>query len=161
GNAQASIDGTHAKRLGAGNAAYDGIMSAQLARRGVYGSYNVLNGPKGLFNQYHGGKVSEESLLGGLGKDFAGPGIAPKPYPSCRGGHVAIDATLALVNANDLAPDDIKQVTVYSPPAEMMLLGLPLEKKQSPQTIVEAQFSNPWMVAVTIQDREVGLRHFT
>jgi len=161
GNAQASIDGTHAKRLGAGFAAHGGIVSARLARRGVHGSDHVLEGVKGLFKQYHGGKYSKEALLGGLGQEFAGPGIAPKPYPSCRGGHVAIDATLGLVAAHNLRPDDIEQVTVYSPPAEMMLLGLPLEKKQAPRTVVEAQFSNPWMVAVAIQDREVGLRHFT
>lgn len=161
GNAQASIDGTHAKRLGGGFAAYGGVMSARLARRGVYGSFHVLEGSKGLFKQYHGGKYSKESLLGGLGTDYAGLDIAPKPYPSCRGGHVAIDAALDLVRSNNIKPDDVDHVTVYSPPAEMMLLGLPLEKKQNPQTIVEAQFSNPWMVAAAIQDREVGLRHFT
>lgn len=161
GNAQASVDGTHAKRLGAGFAAYGGILAARLAHRGVQGSRHSLEGVKGLFRQYHGSKYSKPSLLDGLGQDFAGPDIAPKPYPSCRGGHVAIDATMDLVKAHDLKPADIEAVKVYSPPAEMMLLGLPLEKKQNPQSIVEAQFSNPWMVAVTIQDREVGLRHFT
>lgn len=161
GNAQASIDGTHAKRLGAGFAAYGGVMSARLARHGVFGSNNVVNGVKGLFKQYHGGKYSEEALLGGLGTSFAGLDIAPKPYPSCRGGHVAIDGILDLVRRNDLKPGDVEQVTLYSPPAEMMLLGAPLEKKQRPRTTVEAQFSNPWMAAAAIQDREVGLRHFS
>ena len=161
GNAQASVDGTLAKRLGAGFASYGGLMSARLAKHGVFGSDHVLEGLKGLFKQYHGGKYSKESLLGGLGTSFAGPDIAPKPYPSCRGGHVAIDGTLELVKANELKPEQIEKVTVYSPPAEMMLLGAPLEKKRNPKTIVEAQFSNPWMVAVAIQDREVGLRHFT
>lgn len=161
GNAQASVDGTHAKRLGAGFAASGGLLSARLAKQGVYGPFHVLEGPKGLFNQYHGGKYSKDALLGELGIRFAGPGIAPKPYPSCRGGHVAIDGTLAMVNENDLMPDDVEKVVIYSPPAEMMLLGLPLEKKQNPQTIVEAQFSNPWMVAAAIQDRDIGLRHFT
>ncbi|WP_353234332.1 MmgE/PrpD family protein [Diaphorobacter ruginosibacter] len=161
GNAQASVDGTLAKRLGAGFAAYGGMMSARLARHGVFGSDHVLEGFKGLFKQYHGGKYSKESLLAGLGSNFAGPDIAPKPYPSCRGGHVAIDATKELVMANDLRPDQVVKVTIYSPPAEMMLLGAPIEKKRNPKTIVEAQFSNPWMVAAAIQDREVGLRHFT
>lgn len=161
GNAQASVDGTHAKRLGSGFAAYGGIMSARLAQRGVIGSDRVLQGVKGLFKQYHGGKYSEEALLGGLGVQFAGPDIAPKPYPSCRGGHVAIDGALELVRTHDIRPADVESVTIYSPPAEMMLLGAPLEKKRNPKTIVEAQFSNPWMVAAAIQDREVGLRHFT
>lgn len=161
GNAQASVDGTHAKRLGAGFGAYGGIMSARLARHGVVGSDRVLGGAKGLFKQYHGGKYSEEALLGGLGSRFAGIDIAPKPYPSCRGGHVAIDGILELVKANDIRAADVDTVTIHSPPAEMMLLGAPLEKKRNPRTVVEAQFSNPWMVAAAIQDRDVGLRHFT
>src|SRR5690606_28782387 len=53
GNAQASIDGTHAKRLGAGFAGYGGLMSARLAQHGVFGSFHVLEGSKGLFKQYH------------------------------------------------------------------------------------------------------------
>jgi 2-methylcitrate dehydratase PrpD len=161
GNAEASIESTHGKRLGAGFASYGGIISALLVRHGVVGSQRPLEGLKGFFKQYHGGKYSKDLLLGGLGTDFAGPGIAPKPYPCCRGGHVAIDGALDIVKANNFQPADIERVTVYSPPAELMLLGAPLEKKQNPQTIVEAQFSNPWLVAVAIQDREVGLRHFT
>lgn len=161
GNAQASVDGTHAKRLGAGFAASGGLLSARLAQQGVFGPFHVLEGPKGLFNQYHGGKYSKDALLGDLGMRFAGLGIAPKPYPSCRGGHVAIDGTLDLVNEYNLLPEDVEKVVIYSPPAEMMLLGLPLEKKQNPKTIVEAQFSNPWMVAAAIQDRDVGLGHFS
>lgn len=161
GNAQASVDGTHAKRFGAGFAAYDGIMSARLARHGAIGSDRVLGGVKGLFKQYHGGKYSEEALLGGLGTRFAGTEIAPKPYPSCRGGHVAIDGVLDIVRTHGIKPGDVERVRVYSPPAEIMLLGAPLEKKQNPRSMAEAQFSNPWMVAVAIADNEVGLRHFS
>lgn len=161
GNAQASIDGTHAKRLGAGLAAYGGIMSARLAKHGVLGSNHALQGVKGLFKQYHGGRYSEEALLGGLGSRFAGPDIAPKPYPCCRGGHVAIDGILELVKTHGIEAADVEGVTIYSPPAEMMLLGAPLEKKQNPKTVAEAQFSNPWMVAAAIRDRDVGLRHFS
>ncbi len=128
GNAQASIDGTHAKRLGAGFASYGGVMSARLAQRGVFGSPHVLDGVKGLFRQYHGGRVSEEALLADLGSHYAGPEIAPKPYPCCRGGHVAIDAALDLVRSHDIRPAAVDHVRIYSPPAEMMLLGAPWRK---------------------------------
>jgi len=161
GNAQASVDGTHGKRFGAGFAAAGGILSARLARHGVIGSPHALDGVKGLFRQYHGGKVDREALLGGLGSQFAGTGIAPKPYPSCRGGHVAIDAALQLSARHGIRPEHVEAVKIYSPPAEMMLLGLPIEKKRKPATVVEAQFSNPWMVAAALQDRAVGLRHFS
>jgi 2-methylcitrate dehydratase PrpD len=161
GNAQGSIEGTLAKRMGPGFATYGGVISARLAQRGVFGPTHVLEGIKGLFKQYHGGKYSRDDLLGGLGKTYAAPDITPKPYPCCRGGHNAIDATLELVKASNIKPADVERITIYNPPAEFMLLDSPVEKKQKPATIIEAQFSNPWMVAAALQDREVGLRHFT
>jgi 2-methylcitrate dehydratase PrpD len=161
GNAQASIEGTHAKRMGPGFAAYGGLLSARLAKRGLSGPQHVLEGIKGFYKQYHAGKYARDSLLNGLGTDFAVFDISPKPYPSCRGGHNAIDATLELVTGADLKPADVERITIYNAPAEFTLLDSPLEKKQKPQSIIEAQFSNPWMVAAAVQDREVALRHFT
>lgn len=115
GNAQASVDGTLGKRLGAGFASYDGILSARLAQQGVFGSHNVLQGFKGLFKQYHQGRVSIDALLGDLGKSYAAVDIAAKPYPCCRGGHVAIDGTLDMVKTYNLTPDQIAKVVIYSP----------------------------------------------
>lgn len=161
GNAQGSIEGTLAKRMGPGFATYGGLLSARLAQRGVFGPQHVLEGIKGLFKQYHGGKYSRDSLLNGLGTEYAVFDITPKPYPSCRGGHNAIDATLELVKAANIKSDDVERVTIYNPPAEFMLLDSPIEKKQKPATVIEAQFSNPWMVAAALKDREVALRHFT
>jgi 2-methylcitrate dehydratase PrpD len=161
GNAQASIQGTHAKRMGPGYAASAGIMAARLAQQGVEGGCDVLEGVKGLYQQYHGGRYGPEELLGGLGASFAGPDIAPKPYPSCRGGHCGIDAALALRLVAGVQVDTIDKVIVHCAPAERMLLGMPLEKKQAPRTIVEAQFSLPWVVAAALTDGEVTLAHFS
>lgn len=157
GNAQASIQGTHAKRMGPGYAASAGIMAARLAQQGAEGGCDVLEGLKGLYQQYHGGRYDRDELLGGLGVSFAGPDIAPKPYPSCRGGHCGIDAALALRGA----VQSIDKVVVHCAPAERMLLSLPLEKKQAPLTMVQAQFSLPWMVAAALTDGEVTLAHFS
>lgn len=161
GNAQASIQGTHAKRMGPGYAASAGTMAARLAQQGAEGACDVLEGIKGLYQQYHGGRYDREALLGGLGVSFAGPDIAPKPYPSCRGGHCGIDAALALRLVAAVQVEFIDKVIVYCAPAERMLLGMPLEKKQAPQTMVEAQFSLPWMVAAALTDGEVTLAHFS
>ncbi|MDX9874739.1 MAG: MmgE/PrpD family protein, partial [Spongiibacteraceae bacterium] len=53
GNAQAHIDGALTKRLGPGLAGSAGVLSAQLAQRGLTGARDVLEGPVGLYNQYH------------------------------------------------------------------------------------------------------------
>lgn len=161
GNAQASVQGTHAKRMGPGNAAAAGVMAARLAQRGVNGVCDLLEGIKGLYKQYHGGRYSTEELLGGLGQMFAGPDIAPKPYPSCRGGHCGIDATLALRLDVCVRAEDVDRIVVHCAPAELMLLGAPIEKKRLPATMVEAQFSIPWVVAAAVTDGAVKLEHFS
>lgn len=161
GNAQASIQGTHAKRMGPGYAASAGIMAARMAQQGAQGGCDVLGGVKGLYQQYHGGRYAPEELLGGLGISFAGPDIAPKPYPSCRGGHCGIDAALALRKEEGVQVEAIDKVIVHCAPAERMLLGMPLEKKQAPRTVMEAQFSLPWVVAAALIDGDVTLAHLS
>ena len=161
GNAQASIQGTHAKRMGPGYAASAGIMAARMAQQGAKGECDVLGGVKGLYQQYHGGRYEAEELLGGLGVSFAGPDIAPKPYPSCRGGHCGIDAALALRQMVGMQVDAIDKVIVHCAPAERMLLGMPLDQKQAPRNAVAAQFSLPWVVAAALLDGEVTLAHFS
>ncbi|PPE68684.1 MmgE/PrpD family protein [Caldimonas thermodepolymerans] len=161
GNSQGNLDGAHSKRLGPGFASYGGIISARLVQRGVVGAKRVLEGPKGLYKQYHGGNYSRELLLNGLGEKFASPDIAFKPYPSCRGGHVAVDAALALRAEYKLRAQDVERIEIHCGPGEYGLLNAPLERKQRPGSVVDAQFSNPWVVAAALLDGDVKLEHFT
>jgi 2-methylcitrate dehydratase PrpD len=123
----------------------------------VAGATRVLEGPKGLYAQYHGGRYARAELVDGLGERFAGVDVAPKPYPSCRGGHNAIDAALQL----QVKPHDIERITIRMGAGEFGLLGAPIDVKRRPASVVAAQFSNPWMVAAALHDGEVTLRHFT
>lgn len=161
GNSQAHLDGALTKRMGPGFASYAGVLAARLAKRGVYGARHVLEGARGFFWQYHHGDYSRETLLDGLGTDYAGPEVAFKPWPSCRGTHTAIEAALTLFADENVQPDDVDEITIFSGPAEYDLLASPLALKQRPGSIVDAQFSNPWVVAAALVDRRVSLEHFT
>ncbi|MBI1218163.1 MAG: MmgE/PrpD family protein [Rhodobacteraceae bacterium] len=74
-----------------------------------------------------------------------------KPYPICRWAHAAIDATRALVLANDLAPDQIAALGVNSfHYAATLFPGMP-------DTTSKAQYSLPFAVACMAVHRQIGV----
>ncbi len=161
GNAQAHVDGALTKRMGPGYACSAGVLAAQMAQRGVTGAVDVLEGPIGLYPQYHRGHYDRSVLVQGLGQDFAASELSFKPYPSCRGSHTAVDAALALLHKHNLSADDVQSITIYNGPGEFKLLGDPVAAKRAPQSTVQAQFSNPWVVATTLLNGQVSLADFT
>lgn len=159
GNAQAHLEGALTKRIGAGFSAHAGIFAARLAQRGVNGVAEVLEGQRGLYRQYFAGSYSRDLLLTGLGTEFAGAEVSFKPWPSCRGSHTAIDAALTLRSEAQLEVAQIQRVIVCNGPGEHAMLAAPVDRKRQPATVVEAQFSIPWVVASALQDGTVGLAH--
>jgi 2-methylcitrate dehydratase PrpD len=161
GNGQCVKDGALTKRLGPGFAVKGGITAALMAKAGVTGAKNSLEGEWGLYRQYMDGDYSPEILTADLGKRFEGVNVAIKPYPCCRGIHPAIDAALALSMEENIRSKDIKELILSVTDAHMKLLCNPLDAKRSPRSPVDAQFSIPWGVASAIVGRRVGLDDFT
>ena len=161
GNAQSHVDGALTKRMGPGFATYDGIYAARLAQLGVRGPHRVFEGVKVFYHQYHQGNYDRAVILNGLGQEFAIDATSFKPWPSCRDSHTAADAALQIFQKQPVAIADVEKITITNGPDDFKLLSTPLEKKQNPQTTVDAQFSNPWVVAVAAAYQEVKLRHFT
>ncbi|MBI4331503.1 MAG: MmgE/PrpD family protein [Chloroflexi bacterium] len=160
GNTQAQIDASLMKRVQAGFAAKGGVLSALLAQKGITGAVNSLEGEFGLYNVYNGGKYNAAALTADLGKKFEVSNLSFKPYPSPRGTHASIDATLELVRENDIKPDDVVSITVFKSAIGVKVLGSPIEKKRRPENVVEAQFNIPYTVATAVVKRRVGLKDF-
>jgi 2-methylcitrate dehydratase PrpD len=161
GNGQCVKDGALTKRLGPGFAVKGGITAALLAKMGVTGAKNSLEGEWGLYKQFMDGDYSAEILTADLGKRFEGVNVAIKPYPCCRGVHPAIDAALALAIDENIRSKDVKEIVLSVTDAHLKLLCQPLDAKRSPRSPVDAQFSIPWGVASAIIGRRVGLDDFT
>jgi 2-methylcitrate dehydratase PrpD len=161
GNGQCVKDGALTKRMGPGMAVRGGIASALMAKRGITGARNCLEGAAGMYNVYHGHSYSRDRLLDGLGSRFEGVNVSIKPYPCCRGTHPSIDAALALVRRHDIHPEDVANVTIYCGEATYGLLGVPLEVKAHPRNFVDAQFSLAWGVATAIARRRAVVDDFT
>ena len=161
GNGQPVKDGALTKRMGPGMAVRGGIASALMARRGITGARNCLEGKAGLYNVYHMGAYSRERLLDELGTRFEGVNVSIKPYPCCRGVHAFIDAGLALAAKHDLRPDDVEGILINCGEGTYGLLGTPLEVKAHPRNQVDSQFSIVWGVATALARHRATLDDFT
>jgi 2-methylcitrate dehydratase PrpD len=153
-------DGALAKRMGPGLAAKAGITSALMAGRGITGERDPLEGKWGIFKTYMGGDYDPKVLTADLGKRWEVVNIGDKPYPCCGLTHACIDAALALKAKHDIKTDKIKSITVYGGQA-IYDLSQPPEVKQSPRTIIDAQFSVPYVVAVALVKGRVTVDDFT
>jgi len=161
GNGQCVKDGALTKRLGPGFAVRGGITAALMAKAGVTGARNCLEGEWGFYRQYMHGDYSPEILTADLGKRFEGVNVAIKPYPCCRGIHPAIDAALALAMEDGVRSEDIEEIVLSVTDSHLSLLCQPEDAKRSPRSPVDAQFSIPWGVASAIVRGRVGLDDFT
>jgi 2-methylcitrate dehydratase PrpD len=152
-------DGALAKRMGPGLAASGGIKAALMAERGITGERDPLEGSTGLFNTYMGGDYAPGTLTRDLGKRFEGVNIGDKPYPCCGLTHACIDAALALKARYQIDADKIKNITVYSGQT-VYGLSQPPEIKKAPRTIIDAQFSVPYVVATALVQGKVTVEDF-
>jgi 2-methylcitrate dehydratase PrpD len=158
GTMQTVFDGTHCFKMNQGIAAWNGIFSAELARRGFTGPKDPLLGKFGYFDMYCQ-DTEPDILTKDLGKKFYADGEY-KIYPCCRGTHAAIESTLKLVQENNLGPEDIDEVTVMVPTAQRdSFLAQPFEIGDVPQA--NAGFNFHYTVANAALRKSVTLEHFT
>ena len=161
GNGQCVQDGALTKRMGPGMAVKGGITAALMAKKGITGARNCLEGKHGIYNVYHQGSYSRNALVGELGKRFEGVNVSIKPYPCCRGVHPFVDAALAIVNKHDFLVKDIESILVGCGEGTFGLLASPPEVKARPRNFVDSQFSVPWGVATAVARKRAVIDDFT
>ena len=160
GNLQATMDGALTKRMGPGLAVRGGITAALMAERGITGARDVLEGKSGLFHLYHGGNYDAKVLTADLGKRFEGVNVGNKPYPCCGQTHTFIDATLSLISRYNIKAGQVAAIKVFGGDGTVSFCAPP-EVKCTPRTIVDAQFSIPWVVATALVKGKVTVADFT
>lgn len=150
--------GSVLKPLHAGLAARSAVEAARLARAGVRPSETALAGPLGAFAVMGDGSFdpSADGAVASL-VDTARDGLGDlglKPYPACRGAHYAIDAALAV--HEQLAGREVVEVRVDVPLGTRTAL-----LHDDPADGLQARFSLPYAVAVTLAHGAPQLSHFT
>jgi 2-methylcitrate dehydratase PrpD len=160
GNSQTIKDGVLSKRLQVGHASSMGVLSALLAHKGFTGAHNAFDGTfsfhKVYFRDYELLKVTKD-----LGKRFEIANVSFKPYPCCRFTHSSADAMFKLVEQHKLEPDDVCKIEIRVTKQVKVMVCEPEEKKKKPETVVDAQFSIPYVVASILVNKHLFVDEFT
>ena len=150
-------DGAMSKRFHPGKAAETGIIGAILAGEGFTGPVHIFEAQRGGFlNTYGLGASGSPQLVDGLGQRFKIMDSGLKPYASCRDVHAAIDATLKLRERYHLDAEQVSEVLVESTREAVALCG-----RSKISTILDAQMSIPYGVAVALLTGEADLRQYS
>lgn len=151
-------DGAMTKRLHGGHPAYCGVMAARLAAEGFTGPSSVFDGPYGVLRAYSD-RGDPEPVIRGLGSDFAILATAQKHYPMNFATHGAVDLVRRTMHRDGLTPADVARVRVSVRPFVAEAIGG--VSKYRPATVLAAQMSMPFAVAVTMLEETVTLEHLT
>jgi 2-methylcitrate dehydratase PrpD len=155
-------DGTWIKRMHPGKAAQSGILAGLLAKRGYTGPATIFEGKYGFLNAFSFERTYDpKKITDGLGEVFIGHETAFKPYPCCRFLHQVIDGVLDMVRQNQLIPTNIKEVRIRTFKVGIDTLMKPEERRYRPKTIVDAQFSIPFVVGAAVARKRISLSEFT
>jgi len=160
---EANRTGGTVKRMHCGWAAKSAVDAVDLVRHGFTGPPTVLEGRFGFFEAWLHGTFRAEEITDGLGEAWSIPDIFFKPYPANHFTHTIVDAAANLRRAG-IRPDDIASVELGVPAANLRTIGEPIEKKRTPATGYEAQFSGPYAFAAGLLGGgglEVGLDDYT
>ena len=149
GNQQGYVDGAMTVRLMQGVSAEVGVAAAMMAKAGITGAGDVLEGKFGYFPVFQRGEFDPDPLTKDLGTYWEQTNISIKPlYPCCKYTHGPIDATIAAVTKAKVSWDEIQKLSVTVTNKEVYdLVCLSRERKWNPTSVVDVQFSLPFTMA--------------
>jgi 2-methylcitrate dehydratase PrpD len=145
-----NADGAMSKHLHPGKAAFNGVLSADLAATGFTGASRILEGDRGFFKAtaqtYDATRISD-----GLGTNWKVSENCYKMHSCCGHTHSAIDVALDLRER----AHNIRAIVIetYGP-------GYEIVKEMNPTTPYAAKFSLAYCVAAALVDGRVGLEQF-
>lgn len=152
--------GSDLRAIYAGFPAKGAVLAALLAQKGLSGIPTLFEGKYGLLSLYFGGRYDRVGILDGLGQEFTGGLTLYKRWPAVGTAHSHIHATMGLVKDHHLVAEEIKEIKIFAGDYHR-LMSEPLEARCAPQTLVDAKFSLPFLVAVAAVRGDMRLADFT
>ena len=156
---QSWVDGTHAQFVDSGWAAAAGITAARLAKAGMDGPAEVLEGRFGLFRGY----VQDPSvplnfarMVKDLGQHWNSLDIEIKRYPT---GHVNMPFVEAMEQLHDLdglRATQVKKITASVAKWMMPVVCEPVEEKRRPRSDMHAKVSLAYTLGETLVRGRLG-----
>jgi 2-methylcitrate dehydratase PrpD len=158
GSFQSHIDGSLGVRFVQGWMAQGGLLCARLAKRGITGPRNFIEGIYGYLHLYGKDLFKGDYVTGDLGKRYRLERMVYKKYPSCALTQGPTDVILKLVAEEGITDADIDEVEITVPPYTHKLVGHEFEVGDNPR--VNAQFSIRYCVANALIEGRSKLEHF-
>jgi 2-methylcitrate dehydratase PrpD len=155
GNQQCIADGGLVKRMQPGFVAEAGVRAAYLARAGITGAVDALEGRNGFFRVYEQGDYDPAALTDGLGHGFEIERLAFKRYPVCGMAHPAIDSLRELLAQPGFSREEVAAIAVEGSGFVVDMVGRPYRPGPSPE--VDAQFNLAYCLAAAWETGTVSL----
>jgi 2-methylcitrate dehydratase PrpD len=150
------VDGAMSKRFHPGRAAENGVSSALLSEAGLVGPRYILEAAwGGFYGTYAGTVAAPDATVEDLGREFHILQTGQKPYPCCRGMHSSVEALLDLMQQHKFGGDDIERIIVHGADRTVRQFA-----KREVLTLLDAQFSMPYALAVVAATGRAGLDEF-
>ena len=150
--------GTAVKPLHAGNAAFHGVVAAELAARGFTASTSILDGDRSYGEVYRNddSSVITADVFALDSLQLVEAGITFKRYTCCGAIHAALDAVLELASEHGLTPDKIARVrcAVHPRAPEILIHHVATTPEQG-------RFCVEYSLAVALTDGHAGVPQYT
>jgi 2-methylcitrate dehydratase PrpD len=160
GTLEWGTEGSMQKPLQAGQPAMSGVLSASLAQQNFTGARTIFEGPMG-FIRAHSYKDTFDyaRLTDNLGKKWEMQDTSIKVHACCRFNGPIADCAVDLYRQGVRA-DNVEKIVVKTCNFTVQGLTQPRDKKYTPKTHVDAQFSLPYTTAVAICRNRTGIDEF-
>lgn len=129
------------------------IIAVLLADMGYLGDVDVFDGEAGFWKLTGSEKWEPEKMMESIGEKWYFQEHQYKPYPCCRAAHTGLDLFIALINQNNLMPDEIERVEAW---------GRPYGERASCESdqigsMIDSQFSVGYIFAVAAHRVRIGV----
>jgi 2-methylcitrate dehydratase len=155
GTFQGHEEGAWQRSLNGGMAGERGVTAALLAQTGFRATELGLEGVQGFAKMFTAGRLDAAALLDGLGDSFIITDRWVKRYPMNTTLHAPVEALLRIMRGNDLRYNEIARIEAAWQSVE------PFLAKHDVSTVVSAQASLPFALAVAAVRGRVGVDEFT
>lgn len=155
GTMQAHVEGSPMLPMQIGFNARIALDAVRMARRGIRGPLQFVEGPFGYFSLID--PEWSPDAFDSLETREAITELSHKPYPSGRATHGGVDGVLTLRNGHGFSVDDIHEIRVLAPPLIIQLVDRAPSPSMAPSY---ARLCLPYVAATALLHGDVQVSDF-
>lgn len=131
-----------------------GLLGAQYASQGMPCNHDMFDGPTGFWAMAGSDQCDESLLTAELGCEHSILDVSIKPYASCRHTHHLLDGLGTILQRTGIGAEEVKSVRLCGDSK------LKVFADYRPRWFVDAEFSLPYLVAITLLRKPTGYAWF-